>query len=120
MFSCYTATKVWHQSILLWIVWHLQLEIESAQGLKQIIRVYTIQRNIKVYATFKERKFESLFYKINTCLQKNTTCTGFRAEQIFSVNIYNIYFFNFVGDFCDSSPLLSPEAPAFCDKKVLK
>ena len=34
------------------------------------------------YATFKMRKFESLFYKINTFLQqqKNTTCIGFQAE----------------------------------------
>ena len=32
------------------------------------------------------RKFESLFYKLNTCLQKTTTCNGFSAEQIFSVN----------------------------------
>ena len=38
-------------------------------------------------ATFKVRTFESLLYKINTCLQKTTTCIGLRAEQIFSVNI---------------------------------
>ena len=37
-------------------------------------------------------KFESLFYKINTCLQKATTCIGLQAEQIFSVNIYYTYF----------------------------
>ena len=43
----------------------------------------------KLYpATFKVRKFESLFYKINTCLQKTTTCIGLQAEQIFSVNRY--------------------------------
>ena len=35
----------------------------------------------------KVRKFESFFYKINTCLQKTTTCIGLRVEQIFSVNI---------------------------------
>ena len=28
-----------------------------------------------------------LFYKINTCLLKTTTCIGLQAEQIFSVNI---------------------------------
>ena len=39
------------------------------------------------YATFKVRKCES-FYKINTYLQKGTTCIGLQAEQIFSVNIY--------------------------------
>ena len=37
-------------------------------------------------------KFESLFYKINTCLQKATTCIGLQAEQIFSVTIYYTYF----------------------------
>ena len=47
---------------------------------------------LRYYATFKVRKFESLFYKINTYLQKNTTCTGLRAEQIFSVNINYTYF----------------------------
>ena len=39
------------------------------------------------HATFKVRKFESLLYRINTCLQKATTCIGMRAEQIFSLKI---------------------------------
>ena len=39
------------------------------------------------YATFKVRKFESFFYRINKRLQKTTTCIGLQAEQIFSVNI---------------------------------
>ena len=43
--------------------------------------------SLRYYATFKKRKFESLFYKINTCLRKNTTCSGLRAKQIFSVTI---------------------------------
>ena len=43
--------------------------------------------DLSYYATFKVRKFESLFYKINTCLQKTTTCIGLQAEQIFPVNI---------------------------------
>ena len=47
---------------------------------------------LRYYATFKVKKFESLFYKINTCLQKATTCIGLQAEQIFSVNIYYTYF----------------------------
>ena len=42
---------------------------------------------LRYYATFKVRKFESLFDKINTCLQKTTTCIGLQADQIFSVNI---------------------------------
>ena len=46
----------------------------------------------RYYATFKVRKYESLFYKINTCLQKTTTCIGLRTEHIFSVNIYYTYF----------------------------
>ena len=42
---------------------------------------------LRYYATFKVRKFESLLYKINTCLQKTITCIGLQAQQIFSVNI---------------------------------
>ena len=38
------------------------------------------------------RKFESLFYKINTFWWKTATCIGLQVEQIFSVNIINIYF----------------------------
>ena len=41
-------------------------------------------------------KFESLFYKINTFLEKTTTCTGLQAEQILSVNIY-IHIFSILG-----------------------
>ena len=45
-------------------------------------------KDLRYYATFKVRKFESLFHKINTCLQKTTTCIGgLQAEQTFSVNI---------------------------------
>ena len=43
--------------------------------------------SLRYYATFKLKKIESLFCKINTCLQKNTTCIGLLAEQIFSVHI---------------------------------
>ena len=42
---------------------------------------------LRYYATFKVRKFESLFNKINASLQKTTTCIGLQAEQIFSVNM---------------------------------
>ena len=42
---------------------------------------------LRYHATFKVRKCESLFYKINSFLQKTTTCIGLQAEQIFSVNI---------------------------------
>ena len=44
-------------------------------------------KQLRYYATFEVRKFESLFYKINTSLQKTTTCIGLQAEQIFSANI---------------------------------
>ena len=40
---------------------------------------------LKYYATFKVKKFVSLLYKTNTCLQKKLPLA--RAEQIFSVNI---------------------------------
>ena len=39
-----------------------------------------IEADLRYYATFKVRKVESLFYKINTCLQKTTTCIGLQAE----------------------------------------
>ena len=42
---------------------------------------------LRYYATFKVRKFESLFYKTDTYWQKTTTCTGLEADQIFSVSI---------------------------------
>ena len=43
-----------------------------------------------LYATFKMRKFESLFYKINTCLEKTTICIGLQVEQISSVMFNNV------------------------------
>ena len=51
-----------------------------------------IMKFLRYYATFKVIKFESLFYKINTCLQKPTIWIGLRAEQIFS-EIHNILTF---------------------------
>ena len=42
---------------------------------------------LRYYATFKVRKFDSLFYKIDTCLQRTTTSNGLKSKQIFSVNI---------------------------------
>ena len=75
---------------------------------------------ISYYATFKVRKFEPLFFKINTFLQKTTTCTGFQAEQIFSVNIEYTYFFNFGRGFCGSFSMLFPRPPVSFAEKVLK
>ena len=67
---------------------------------------------LRYYATFKVRKFDSLFYKINTLLQKTNTCIGLRAKQIY-------IFFNFGRGFCGSFPMLFPKAPASCCKKIL-
>ena len=47
---------------------------------------------LRYYAIFKARKFQSLFYKTDTCLQKTTTCIGLQTKSIFSVNIYHTYF----------------------------
>ena len=58
------------------------------------------EKLLRYYATFKVRKCESLLSKINTFLQKTTTCTGLQAGQIFSVSIWYTYFFNFGRGFC--------------------
>ena len=44
------------------------------------------------YATFKVRKFASLFYKINTCLQRNSTCIGLQADQMLCKYTILIFF----------------------------
>ena len=36
---------------------------------------------LRYYAAFKVTKFESLFYKINRCLQKTTTWIGLQEGQ---------------------------------------
>ena len=76
--------------------------------------------SLRYYATIKVRKFELLFYKINTFLQKTTTCIGLQAEQIFPVNTWYTYFFNFGRGFCGSFSMLFPKAPASCGKNFLK
>ena len=48
---------------------------------------------LRYYATFKVRKFESLFYKTDTYLQKTTTWIWLQADQILSVN-FNICIFS--------------------------
>ena len=67
----------------------------------------------RYYATFKKRKFE-LFYKVTTSLQRNPTCIGFQAEEIFTVNIKYMYFFNFRLGFYSSFSMFFPKAPASC------
>ena len=41
-----------------------------------VVACFSLKLSLKSYATFKVRKFESLFYKITACLQKTTTCIG--------------------------------------------
>ena len=65
------------------------------------------------------RKFESFFYKISIFLQKTTTCTGLPAEQMFSVNISNI-FFRFWESLLWFFFYVLPEAAASCVEKMLK
>ena len=74
----------------------------------------------RYYVTFKVRKFEWLFYKVNTFLQKTITCIGLQAEQIFSANIWCTFFFNFVPGFSSSFSMYFPKAPASCGKNILK
>ena len=73
---------------------------------------------LRYYATFKVRKFESLFYKVNIFLQTITTCIGLEAEQILSINIWHAYF-NFGRGFYGFFSMLSLKAPASCDKKII-
>ena len=73
---------------------------------------------LRYYATVKMRKFESLFYKINTCLQITTTCNELRAQQIFSVNISYTHF-SILGVTFTFPFLLFRKAAASCCKKIL-
>ena len=63
------------------------LTLDQKQQLKCLGLKDHLRCILRYYATFKVREFEWLFYKINTFLQKTTTCIGLEAEQIFSVNI---------------------------------
>ena len=66
--------------------------IESVKTLRRIQNVFLLfWKFLRHYATFKVRKFESLFYKINTFLQKTTSYFGLRVEKIFSVNTYTYF-----------------------------
>ena len=71
-----TDLAIWVKWKFIWIIYQIQLEI--------LKHVHTC---LRYYATFKVRKFEPLFNKINIFLQKATTCTGLQSEQILSVNI---------------------------------
>ena len=74
--------------------------------------------SLRCYATFKMRKLESLFYKINNFLQKTTTCIGLQAEQIFSIKIWYTYFSNFGHGFCVPFPYYSQNLQPPVVKKI--
>ena len=47
---------------------------------------------LRYYCIFKVRKFESLFLKVNTYLEKTSVCIGLWVEQIFLINKQYAYF----------------------------
>ena len=47
----------------------MQITTVNINSIKQLL-LTTVNKHLRYYATFKVRKFESLFYKINTFLQK--------------------------------------------------
>ena len=49
--------------------------------------IILIQYGLRYFATFKVRKCESLFYKINTFLLKTTIFIELQVEQTFSANM---------------------------------
>ena len=65
-------------------------------------------------------KWKKLFYEVNTYLQETTTCTALQAGRIFSVSLSYLYLFNFGRGFCGSFFMLFPDAPAACNKEILK
>ena len=68
---------------------------------------------LRYYAAFKLKKCESLFYKIDTFLQKNYHLHWIASRANF-LSKYMIYiFFNFGVTFAVFFPLLFPKAPAF-------
>ena len=85
---------------------------------RKIYLVFPFPIKLRYYATFKVRKFESSFYEINTFLQKTTTCIELQAEQIFSLIIQYIYFFNFGRDFCGSFSMFIQKLQHLVIKKI--
>ena len=68
----------------------------------------------KVLFYLQVRKFESLFYKANRCLQQTTSFIGLGdTANILSKDIMYI-FFNFGRGSYGSFPMLFPKAPASC------
>ena len=61
----------------------LSKKIKEVEPVEQVqMNIYqsnTYRKDLWYYATFKVRKLELLFYKINTCLQKPTTFIGLQT-----------------------------------------
>ena len=92
---------------------------EHLTDLSYCFRISIVDFQLRYYATFKVRKFESLFYKINIFLPNITTSTGLHTEQILSINIYT-HIFSMLGVVLRFLFLWFLKAPAFCGKKILK
>ena len=111
MFYWYRRTQV-----KAWVRNLIREQLVISWGTTMVLSHSTFPIVLRYYATFKMRKFVSLFYKINTSLQKITTCTGLKTANILSK--YMIYiFFNFGRGFCGIFPMLFPKVPASCCKK---
>ena len=75
-------------SLWSWIYWPSGV----FRALSNIYDRAYLRKLLRYYASFKVRKSESLFCKINTCLQKTISCIGLQVKQMFSPYIWYIYF----------------------------
>ena len=112
---------------------YFKISLVLLLGFKVVHAKNCIRKTLKLryYATFKVRKFESLFYKINIFLQKIITCIGLQTEQILyvcyiQIKFYQFYlyityiFFNFGRDFCGLCSTLFLKASASCGETIFK
>ena len=84
------------------------------------IRKFLESPALRYHATFKVRKFDLFFYKINTFLQKDYHLHWIAARANILCK-YVIYLFsNFGRCFCGSFSMLFPKAPASRGKNILK
>ena len=83
-------TNIFQRQLSTYLHWCKWLFWETLQCVRIKEKNTTVRYKayLRYYAFFKVRKFESWLYKINTCLQKTTTCIGLRAEQMLYVNIW--------------------------------
>ena len=71
--------------------------IRNIQNLWEAAILGKMLVRLKYYATYKVKKFEPLFYKIDKRLQKATICIGLQAEEIFSVKLLYKYIYIYNG-----------------------